>query len=263
MRAKVDQELEVLAAGARELGIVLGPEQQDQFRRYAELLLEWNKKTNLVRIKSLAELFRNHFLDSLWCAAGCAFRDGHRLLDLGSGAGFPGIPLKISFPGVRVFLLEAQRKRCAFLQEVCRALELDACTVLAGRAEDLGRLPGLRAAFDRVVVRALARLPVILELGLPFLLPGGLLVALKGRDVERELEEARAALEVLGGEVARVIPYRFPGEVGRHVVTVRKVAPTPDGYPRRAGIPARRPLCGGGKKRGGFGRGGLNRGDAG
>lgn len=249
----MDQELEILVAGARELGIVLGPEQQGQFCLYAELLLEWNKKTSLVRIRSLAELFRSHFLDSLWCAAGCAFRDGHRLLDLGSGAGFPGIPLKISFPGVQVFLLEAQRKRCAFLREVCRALELDTCTVLAGRAEDLGRLPGLRAAFDRVVVRALARLPVVLELGLPFLQPGGLLVALKGRDVERELEEARAALEVLGGEVARVVPYRFPGEVGRHVVVIGKVAPTPDGYPRRAGLPARRPLGGAGKKRQGSG----------
>ncbi|MDH7577669.1 MAG: 16S rRNA (guanine(527)-N(7))-methyltransferase RsmG [Bacillota bacterium] len=241
---KVEPKIEFLVAGARQLGIILDPRQQSQFQNYLEILLEWNKRMNLVRFRTREELIRNHFLDSLWCTAGCSFENGRRVLDLGSGAGFPGIPLSISFPGLKVFLLEAQRKRCVFLREACRLLELSNCTILAGRAEKLAHLPHLRATFERVVVRALARLVVIVEFALPFLTCGGFLVALKGRDVEEELKEAGNALKILGGEIARVIPYRFPGETGRHVVVVHKTAQTPAPYPRRPGLPERRPLYG-------------------
>lgn len=239
---QVEQWLKLLDEGARALGIVLGPYEHQKFQQFAALLENWNKKINLVRFQDKSELARAHFLDSLWCAVDACWEGSLRVMDVGSGAGFPGVPLKICFPLLKLYLLDSQHKRCVFLRELIRVLELQNCIVLPLRAEEVGHDVQFRETFDRVVVRALARLPVVLELSLPFLRLGGLLVALKGRDAEGEVRESRRALELLGGEAIKVMRYRLSDGDERHVVIVQKARFTPIRYPRRCGVPACRPL---------------------
>lgn len=238
----MDDDIEVLVAGARGLGIELSQEQQRQFQEYADLLLEGNRRMNLVRVHGREELMQAHMLDSLWCSAAADLRENLRLLDIGSGAGFPGIPLRICFPELKLDLLESQQKRSLFLSEAIKRLGLENCKVLAGRAEDLARNETNRESFDCVVARALAPMTVLAELAIPFVAMSGHLIALKGGSAGVEIAEASYALELLGGALERVIPYRFPGENGRNVVSIKKVTPTPENYPRRSGIPAKRPL---------------------
>lgn len=239
---QTEESLQELVEGARELGVEIDRERQQQLADYADLLLDWNQRINLVRVNSREELLRAHLLDSLWCSAAVDLRGELRLLDIGSGAGFPGIPLQISWPALRVSLLESQQKRSLFLAEAVRRLGLANCTVLTGRAESLARERAYREAFDCAVARAVASLAVLVELALPFVAPGGRFVALKGSAAWAEISDAEYALQQLGGAVERVIPYRFPGEQGRNVVCIKKVASTPERYPRRIGIPAKRPL---------------------
>lgn len=239
---QMDEPLQALVAGAEELGIEIGPWQQRQFAAYTDLLLDWNKKLNLVRVRSREELVRVHLLDSLWCSVAVDLKSALRLLDIGSGAGFPGIPLQICWPELRVYLLESQQRRGLFLSEAVQRLGLDNCQVLTFRAEDLARDDAYREAFDCVTARAVASLSVLVELALPFVEPGGHFVALKGGAAAAEVATAEYALEQLGGAVERMIPYRFPGEQGRNVVCISKVSTTPGHYPRRSGIPAKRPL---------------------
>ena len=176
----MDEEIKELVAGAGELGIDLGPEKQRQFEDYAALLLEWNKRMNLVRVHGRDELLRFHMLDSLWCSAAVDLRGCARLLDVGSGAGFPGIPLRICFPDMSLCLLESQQKRSLFLKEAISRLGLGNSDVLAGRAENLARNEAYREGFQCVVARAVAPLPTLVELALPFVAMGGYFVALKG-----------------------------------------------------------------------------------
>lgn len=235
-------EADVLVNGARELGIEIEPGSLEKFILYAELILEWNKKFNLVRVRRIEDLFQDHFLDSLWSSKGFAIGEIDNLLDLGSGAGLPAIPLKICFPKLRVIMVESQRKRCRFLEEVINVLQLEECQVIWERSELLAHNQQYRERFECVTARALAPLNVLLELGLPFLKCGGRLIALKGRAVDEEVATAQYALDELGARVEEIIPYCFQGEIGRHVVIVRKEVLTPDTYPRRPGIPAKRPL---------------------
>lgn len=236
------REMEVLMEGARILGILLDEEKQKQFVKYALLIEEWNKRVNLVRFQERIDLFRSHFLDSLWCSMGCELDNSLKLLDIGSGAGFPGIPLKICFPGINLVLLEAQKKRCIFLEKIVENLKLERCSVINSRAEEIAHDEKYRDAFDCVVIRALSRLPVLLELGLPFLTIGGKLVALKGRVVDMEIELSRYACRMLGGELSAIIPYKLRDEEERHVVVYKKIKETPHRYPRRPGIPQKKPL---------------------
>jgi 16S rRNA (guanine527-N7)-methyltransferase len=238
----MDDDIQELVAGARGLGIELTAEQKQQFKDYADLLLEWNQRVNLVRVGGREELMRVHMLDSLWCSVAPDLRRASRRLDIGSGAGFPGIPLQICFPETNLCLLESQQKRSLFLTAVTKRLGLENCQVLTGRAEDLARDKSYRAVFGCVVSRALAPLATLVELAIPFLAVGGCLIALKGSAARGEINEAAYALDALGGTVERVITYCFPGEQGRNVVAIKKVASTPERYPRRSGIPAKRPL---------------------
>jgi 16S rRNA (guanine527-N7)-methyltransferase len=238
----MDDDIQGLVSGARQLGIEIGAVQQQQFKDYADLLIDWNRRVNLVRVRGPEELMRAHMLDSLWCSAAINLRESSLLLDIGSGAGFPGIPLKICFPEISLYLLESQQKRSLFLEETIKKLRLENCRVLTGRAEDLARNKIYREGFECVVARALAPMKILVELALPFLAIGGHLIALKGRAHEEEIVEASYALEQLGGAVDKVIPYRFTGENGRSVISIKKDMKTPERYPRRSGIPAKKPL---------------------
>ncbi len=236
------QEIKVLEQGAKRLGILLDEEKCRKFCEYAMLIQEWNKRMNLVSFREMEDLYRSHFLDSLWCMKGIDFHYGMKMIDIGSGSGFPGIPLKICFPGINMVLLEAQKKRCIFLLEAIEKLKLGRCLVINGRAEEMAHAKIYREAFDCVAIRALSRIPVLLELGLPFLKTGGRLVALKGRDVDKEIESSRYACLILGGELVAKIPYKLRNGERRHVVVYQKIKETPHLFPRRPGIPQKKPL---------------------
>ena len=239
--------MEQLAAGAARLGYPLTSAQLSLFETYRTELMVWNEHTNLTSITDEAQVELRHFLDSLTVLlaldAGEAASPCLRILDVGSGAGCPGVPLKIVLPQARVSLLEATGKKVRFLRHLITALGLLDIEILQGRAEDLGRLPPHRETFPLVVSRAVAPLATLVELCLPFCSVGGSFIALKKGDISREIQEACAAIRLLGGDNPRIssIPLSLL-DGDRCLVSIRKIAPTPDRYPRRPGIPAKRPL---------------------
>lgn len=234
---------DILARAAAEAGHSLTPQQLQAFDSYYRLLLDWNGRMNLTAITAAEEVAVKHMVDSLSCLDEEAFFPGASLADVGTGAGFPGVPLKIVRPDLRLTLIDSLQKRLTFLAAVVEEAALGKVALLHHRAEAAGQAKGLREAFDVVTSRAVARLPVLCELCLPLVKVGGYFVALKGAQYEAELDEARRALEVLGGEVAKVRPVRLPGlEDVRAVLYLRKVRPTPAGYPRRVGLPEKKPL---------------------
>ncbi len=239
-------QMGLLAAGARALGIGLDDVQIDRFQLYHREILSWNRRANLTRVTDLDEVQTRHFIDSLSVVRGLrpgALGAGTKLIDVGSGAGLPGVPLKIAFPALTLALLEANGKKAEFLAELARTLELDGVTVVGSRAEDAGHRDDLREAFDVVVSRAVAPLEVLAELTLPFCRVGGVAVAQKGADVGDELDRAGSAIATLGGGESRTHVITPPGsDVARSLVVTDKVTPTPARYPRRPGIPAKRPL---------------------
>ncbi|MER3451517.1 MAG: 16S rRNA (guanine(527)-N(7))-methyltransferase RsmG [Thermus sp.] len=231
----------LLLEGGRALGLDLAP-YLEAFSRYYALLREANQRLNLTALEGEREVVVKHFLDALTLVPTGLFDQKEAVLDLGTGAGFPGLPLKILRPRLRMTLLEATRKKLDFTQEVVRALGLEGVRFLWGRAEELAHTPE-REAYDRVVARAVAPMPVLLELALPFLRVGGVFVAQKGPRVEEELRTSRRALELLGGRLLEVQTLRLPlSEEERRLVLVEKAAPTPLAYPRRPGVPERKPL---------------------
>ena len=237
--------MDLLAEGARELGIELSSEQLEQFRTFYRELADWNLRANLTSITGREEVQTKHFLDSLTVCL--AVRKGlavpARIIDVGSGAGFPGLPLKIAFPQLAMELVDSVGKKTAFLEHVVGVLGLEDVVVHTGRAEALGREPALRDSFDLALIRGVARLPLLLEYALPFCRVGGSVVALKHGGLDAELQGAARALGELGGEVTGVFPVELKGlQDHRVVAAIRKVAATPDRYPRRTGIPAKRPL---------------------
>ena len=235
-----------MTAGAAQLGIELDSVQFDRFESHLRHMLAWNARAGLTRVTDPDEVQTRHFVDSLSIAA-CLPRDalgpGTSLIDVGSGAGLPGVPLKIAFPSASLALLEANGKKAAFLRELVGALGLENTGVVQARAEDAGRRQDLREAFGLVVSRAVAPLEVLVELTLPFCRVGGVVVAQKGEDVSPELDRASNGIELLGGGSTRVCTITPPGSpVARSLVVIDKVSATPGRFPRRPGIPAKRPL---------------------
>ena len=237
--------METLVEGATRLGIDLSGEQVDLFRTYYNELAMWNETVNLTAVTGREEVQTRHFLDSLGVASALSANvlDGtDKLLDVGTGAGFPGLPLKIAYPRIDLTLLEATAKKTAFLSHVVDKLGLKGVAVVTGRAEEEGHRPEMREQFRAVVSRAVARLDVLAELCLPFCEEGGVMVAQKGPQVEQELGQARIAIETLGGCADdRDMLVTSQAGVGTLVV-IRKVRATPASYPRRPGIPSKRPL---------------------
>ena len=232
---------EWLREQARKFGVSLSDYQIGQFKRYAQLLGEEKEKFNLTAA-DWDRLIPDHFLDSLSTALGGSFVDRNRVVDIGSGAGFPGIPLKIAFPGILITLVESRRKRAEFLRNACLELELKDASVFTERAEAAGRDPGLREKNNLVVARAVADLRVLLEYALPLLTTGGLFIALKGPKGLDEASAAKNTALVLGGKIKKIIPVNFIPDRVRNLVIIEKIAATPARFPRRAGMPSKRPL---------------------
>lgn len=232
------------------MGIELEPCQVALFLKYAEELLRWNERINLTAVRDFQGVLEKHILDSLGCTlvlkelAETAPSGGGKLVDVGSGAGLPGVVLGIfyGYAGLSVTLIEANGKKAAFLRHLGRLLGLSSLEVLQERAEVVGTDPRWRESFDFAVARAVAEWRVLAEWCLPLVRPGGWWLAMKGSGWEGEMGEGRG-LAVLGGEVDRVVRYVLPySGLERFVVVVRKVAKTPEGFPRRAGLAKRRPL---------------------
>lgn len=236
--------LDKLDESARLHGVRLQESQFQQFQRYLHLLSEWNARVNLVSDADPETVRRRHFVESI--ALGAALRQREVLrpdsfvIDVGAGAGFPGVVLKIVWPGIRLTLLEATAKKTAFLSALVDALDLTETPVLTGRAESLAHDPELRERFDVVVARAVAPLPALLELTLPFARVGGRAVTPKGSRVQEEIAASKHALDVLGARIFS-LPLNVDGPPQTLVAAV-KDRPTPDAYPRREGVPAKSPL---------------------
>jgi 16S rRNA (guanine527-N7)-methyltransferase len=237
--------LTILVEGARELGLELTPEQIDQFQAYYETLVDWAERVSLTSVKDEEGVQRRHFLESaalipIVQSEGFSW-EGRSLVDVGSGTGVPGIPLKILVPSLKLTLVEAKQRKAEFLGDLLPKVGLTDVTVITRRAEEAGRHPHYREQYDFAVAKALAPLRSLLELTLPFVHMGGLVMAPKGKEAEQEVKDAAVSLETLKGSVRGVFPLAL-AESGQSVVLVDKVLPTPMRFPRRPGIPAKRPL---------------------
>lgn len=222
------------------IGRALSAQETAQFLRYLDVLARWNRKARLSSITRPVEVVRLHFLDSLLCLR-AEIPTAARVIDVGSGAGFPGVPLKIVRPDLDMTLLEASARKAAFLEIAAQEFIVE-LQVVRARAEDAGRDARWRERFDVAVARALAPLPVACELTLPFVKPGGRTVLLKGPSVRAELASGRRAIAAMGGGVMRTVDATLPGGDRRLIVLVEKESPTPKEYPRRAGLPRRKPI---------------------
>jgi 16S rRNA (guanine527-N7)-methyltransferase len=241
--ASEDSLLSRLSDGAARFGIDLTASQIGQYRQYLELLLEWNQRLNLTAIDDPAAVIDKHFVDSLSCATAIDFTQVSRLVDVGTGAGFPGLVLKLAFPHLQVLLLDSVEKRLRFLSRVAASLQLVGAETLHARAEDAGRDPSHREQYDLSVSRAVARLNTLAEYSLPLVRIGGYFLAQKGPEVADELAEAGAAIRKLGGGAPRVHTLSLPEtDIGRSLVLVPKVAATPQDLPRLPGTPKKHPL---------------------
>ena len=252
MYGRIQSAVHHLADGARRLGIPLTDDQLGMFQIYYETLISWNKRVNLTRVTNYEAVQTKHFLDSLSCLPTITRIWGlpapetgtePQAIDVGSGAGFPGLVLKIAMPVLRLTLLEATGKKTEFLRFLVTRLGLPDVTIMNARAEELGQDTKHRERYDLALARALARMATLAELTLPLVRMGGLVIAQKGEDPTAEVEAGQKAIVTLGGQVREISRLAVPGLEGtRHLVVLEKVIATPTRYPRRPGMPAKRPL---------------------
>jgi len=236
--------MQSLTHGAQQFKLTLSEAQQQSFDQYRHELIAWNEKVNLTRIVEPGEIVTKHFLDSLSIYPLLSdLPSDFSLIDVGTGAGFPGLPLKIVLPDIRLSLLESTRKKAAFLQHIVDTLNLTEVMVVIARAEEAGRQPAHRQRYDVAVARAVAALPILAEYTLPLVKVGGMVIVQKGQNPAEEIKSASNALGILGGKVDQVLPVEVPGlEAERHLIVIHKRKPTPKQYPRRPGLPAKKPI---------------------
>lgn len=235
--------MERLREKAAAFGIKLSDHQLDQFETYYEMLVEKNKVMNLTAITEKNEVIDKHFADSLALIKSGVSLTGQKILDIGTGAGFPGIPLKIAFPELEIVLLDSLNKRIKFLNEVIEALGLEKITAIHGRAEDFAKQKEYREQFDYVVSRAVANLTVLSEYCLPYVKVGGCFMPYKSGEIDEELNNSKKAVQILGGKIEEVVKFQLPDtDIGRSFVKIKKNKNTAKKYPRKAGLPAKEPL---------------------
>lgn len=236
--------MEKLAQDAAALlGIRLTPRQISSFERYEKELLEWNARFNLTAIRETEGIRAKHFLDSLTCTLAWRDTPPTSLIDIGTGAGFPGIPLKILYPGLSLVLVESVGKKAEFCRHVAATLGMDRVEVVQSRAEEVGQMDKFRERFDWAVARAVANLPILVEYLLPLVRVGGGMLAQKGESGPVEAHASEKATRLLGGRMRQLIKVDLPGVAEeRYLVVIDKVAATPPNYPRRVGIPTKKPL---------------------
>lgn len=226
-----------------ELGITLNEAQKRQFLQFYELLVEWNKVMNLTGITEYEEVNEKHFVDSLSIVKAIDMDSVETVIDIGTGAGFPGIPLKIAFPNLKVVLLDSLNKRIQFLNTVIDTLQLTDIQTIHGRAEDFAKQQAYRERFDLCVSRAVANLATLSEYCLPYVKVDGMFIPYKSGEITEELQQSQNAIHVLGGKVTDVVKFRLPGtEIGRSFVKIKKVQNTAKKYPRKAGLPSKEPI---------------------
>ena len=237
------QQDTIFLEGLKALDITLTEKQIAQFHQYYEMLVEKNKVMNLTAITEWEEVVHKHFLDSLAIVKTMDMTKPLRVLDLGTGAGFPGIPLKIAFPELEIVLLDSLNKRIVFLQEVIDALGLENITAMHGRAEEFAKKKEFREQFDLCVSRAVANLSSLTEYCVPYVKKGGVFVSYKSQTAKEETDAAGKAIHVLGGKLEGIVEFTLPGtDLTRCFVTIKKVLETPKKYPRSAGKPTKEPL---------------------
>ncbi len=238
--------MEPLIRGAQTLGISLSDRHLAAFATCYDTLVEWNQRFNLTAITDWEGVLIRHFLDSLSCLRAIPRSElsaGARVVDVGTGAGYPGIPLKIVCPGMRLTLVESTRKKVTYLEHLIGKLGLQDVRAIHARVEQLGQDPAHREGYDWALARAVAKMPTLVEYLLPLARVGGATLAQKGQDAAAEVQEANRAISTLGGEVRQLVPVELRGLAEtRYLVVVDKVASTPDKYPRRPGMPDKRPL---------------------
>ena len=226
-----------------ERGISLSDQQLAQYEQYHSLLVEWNEKINLTAITEKGEVYEKHFFDSISASFFFDFTKVQTLIDIGAGAGFPSLPIKIIFPHLHVTILDSLNKRITFNEHLSKELKLDHVSCIHGKAEEFGGDPKYRDRFDVVTARAVARLNVLAEYCMPFAKVGGTFVVLKGSDASNELDEAKIAIKTLGGKTEKLETFSLPVEQAeRSIIIINKLAATPKGYPRKAGTPAKKPI---------------------
>ena len=234
---------EIMQLKGKEAGLSFTAQQLEQFSAYYELLVETNKVMNLTAITEYDEVVDKHFIDSLSLIQAIDLNQPLKVIDVGTGAGFPGIPLKIAFPQLKIVLLDSLNKRINFLNRVIETLELTDVETIHGRAEDFGRNPQYREQFDLCVSRAVANLSTLSEYCVPFIQVGGHFIPYKSGKVQEELETSRRAVTLLGGHIADCLSYSLADtDMERTLVIIEKINPTKKAYPRKAGKPSKEPL---------------------
>ena len=227
----------------KELRIELNENMKTQFDRYYELLVEWNKVMNLTGITEYEEVNEKHFIDSLSIVKVIDINKIDNIIDIGTGAGFPGIPLKIAFPHLKVTLLDSLNKRIKFLNAVIDELNLNHIETIHGRAEDYAKKTEYRENYDLCVSRAVANLSTLSEYCVPYVKVGGLFISYKSGDIDEEIVKSKPAIKILGAEIENVIKFKLPGtDIHRSFVKIKKLSTTKKKYPRKAGLPAKEPL---------------------
>lgn len=236
-------DLTILEEGCKELGITLDENQKKQFTDFYEYLVEKNKVMNLTGITEFQEVLIKHFLDSLACVKAVDMSRIKRIMDIGTGAGFPGVPLKIAFPHLEACLLDSLKKRVNFLEETFQMLKLENITAIHGRAEEYAKNKQYRETYDICVSRAVSNLATLSEYCLPYVKTGGYFISYKSGTVQEEVEQAQKAVKILGGKIQDVVYFQLPdSEIQRSLVVIEKIKATPGRYPRKAGTPLKEPL---------------------
>jgi len=233
----------ILIDGLKELKLNASEEVVDKLILFMKIMLEWNEKINLTAITEESEVFIKHFLDSATCLSTGYIKAGMKVIDVGTGAGFPGIPVKLLEPGVEMILLDSLNKRISYLNEVVAKLGLKKVRTVHARAEEGGSSKEHREAYDIALSRAVAAMNVLCEYCMPFIKVGGFFICQKGPDIDEELKEAGAAIKILGGSVREVREFQLPySDIKHNIIIIEKVADTPTKYPRKPGKPAASPI---------------------